>query len=79
MNSKWNVSTYPLRVHIGRARSVWNEQPMEWGNVRPESSHWSKRGQYAINRKWNGSTYQLRVQIGRVWASSNCSKPGQYG
>ena len=38
---------------------------MEWYHALPESSNWSKRGQYPISSTWNDITHELRIQIGR--------------
>jgi len=79
-------------VILVEARSVWNQQPMEWGNVQAsERSNWSTRGQYGMNRPWNVITYGLRVETRSVWNEQlmesgnvpserrNSSKRGRYG
>ena len=54
-----------VRTHwefeLVKARSVSNQQHMEWHYEHTESSKWSKRGQYHISSGWNGITHILRV------------------
>ena len=87
----------PLRTYWEfewvEARSVSNYKQMEWHYAQPESSNWSKRGQYQISNTWNAIAHKLRVRIGQsevsiklttdAWhyvhpESSNWSKRGQY-
>ena len=54
---------------VVKARSVSNQEQMEWYCAPAESSNWSKRGQYRISSRWNSITHILRVQIGQSTVS----------
>ena len=59
-----------------RARSVSNQQHMEWYCAPSERSNWSKRGQYQISSGWNGITHILRVQFGQSEVSIKSAADG---
>ena len=61
---------------VVKARSVSNQEQMEWYCAPAESSNWSKRGQYRISSGWNGITHNLRIQIGQSEVSTALAAHG---